>query len=90
MPKKNQTKGIKMNDFLSFRTMITPGILKVLCILGMIVAVIGGIVMCLAEPITGIATIILGPIVVRMYGEIMIVFFEIHSELKKMNDNGNS
>ena len=27
---------------------------------------------------------------VRMYGEIMIVFFEIHSELKKMNDNGNS
>ena len=79
-----------MNDFLSFRTMITPGILKVLCILGMIVAVIGGIVMCLAEPITGIATIILGPIVVRMYGEIMIVFFEIHSELKKMNDNGNS
>tara|TARA_B100000029_G_scaffold182304_1_gene179929 strand:- start:1920 stop:2162 length:243 start_codon:yes stop_codon:yes gene_type:complete len=79
-----------MNDFLSFRTMITPGILKILCALGMVVAFIAGIVMVMQEPISGIVTIILGPIAVRIYGEIMIVLFEIHGELKRMNDSGGN
>ena len=70
--------------------MITPGILKILCALGMVVAFIAGIVMVMQEPISGIVTIILGPIAVRIYGEIMIVLFEIHGELKRMNDSGGN
>ena len=86
-----QNERKKMNDFLSFRYMITPSILKILCVLGMVVAFIAGIaMMIMADPISGIGVTILGPIVVRMYGEIMIVLFEIHGELKKMNDNGGN
>jgi len=37
------------------------------------------------EPISGIATIVLGPIAVRVYTELMLVLFEIHTEIKKLN-----
>jgi len=56
----------------------------------MVVAFIAGIVMVMQEPISGIGLIILGPIAVRIYGEIMIVLFEIHGELKRMNDSGGN
>ena len=80
-----------MSDFLSFRTMITPGIMKVLCYLGMIICVVvGGAMAAGVDPIGGIGILILGPIVVRIYSELMIVIFEIHGELKKMNDSGGS
>ncbi|MBC8244279.1 MAG: DUF4282 domain-containing protein [Verrucomicrobia bacterium] len=77
-----------MSDFLSFRTMITPGIMKILCYIGMVVAFIAGIVMVMTEPITGIGLMILGPLVVRMYAELMLVIFEIHAELKRINGGG--
>ena len=80
-----------MSDFLSFRTMITPGIMKVFCYLGMIICVVvGGAMAAGVDPIGGIGIVILGPIVVRIYSELMIVIFEIHGELKKMNDSGGS
>ena len=80
-----------MSDFLSFRTMITPGIMKVLCYLGMIICVVvGGAMAAGVDPIGGIGILILGPIVVRIYSELMIVIFETHGELKKMNDSGGS
>jgi len=71
--------------------MITPGIMKVLCYLGMIICVVvGGAMAAGVDPIGGIGIVILGPIVVRIYSELMIVIFEIHGELKKMNDSGGS
>jgi len=81
-----------MSYFLSFRTMITPGIMKVLCYLGMIICVVVGGTMAAGgvDDIGGIGIVILGPIVVRIYSELMIVIFEIHGELKKMNDSGGS
>ena len=81
-----------MSYFLSFRTMITPGIMKVLCYLGMIICVVVGGAMAAGgvDDIGGIGIVILGPIVVRIYSELMIVIFEIHGELKKMNDSGGS
>lgn len=68
--------------------MITPGIMKILCYIGMVVAFIAGIVMVMTEPITGIGLMILGPLVVRMYAELMLVIFEIHAELKRINGGG--
>lgn len=77
-----------MNDFLSFRTMITPAIMKILCYIGMVGTFIAGIMMVTVDPISGIGLIILGPLVVRMYTELMLVIFEIHAELKRINGGG--
>ena len=66
--------------------MITPGILKILSYVAMVGCVIAGIFMLGMEPISGIATIVLGPIAVRVYTELMLVVFEIHNELKKINN----
>ena len=77
-----------MKEFLSFRYMITPNLIKIICYIGMVVAFIAGIVICMtADPISGIGLIILGPIVVRMYSELMLIVFEIHGELKRINNN---
>ena len=67
--------------------MITPGVLKILSYIAAVVAVIIGLFTTFtADPITGIATTVLGPIVVRIYAELMLVIFEVHKELKKIAD----
>jgi len=75
-----------MKELLNYQYMITPGILKVLSYVAMVGCVIAGIFTLFAEPISGIGMIVLGPIVARIYTELMLVMFEIHSELKKLNN----
>ena len=75
-----------MKEFLSYKTMVTPGIVKVLSYIGMVVALIIGLFTIAVDPLTGIGTAILGPIAVRIYAEVMLIMFEIHGELKKLND----
>lgn len=74
-----------MKAFLNYEYMITPGVLKVLSYIGMVLAVIVGLFTAFtAEFITGISTAVLGPVVVRIYAELMLVVFEMHKELKKI------
>ena len=75
-----------MSDLLSYKTMVTPGIIKILSYLGMVGAIIFGLLALAAEPITGIGIVILGPIAVRIQAELILVMFEIHGELKKLNN----
>ena len=75
-----------MKELLNYQYMITPGILKVLSYVAMVGCVIAGIFTLFVEPISGIGMIVLGPIVARIYTELMLVMFEIHSELKKLNN----
>jgi hypothetical protein len=73
-----------MKDFINYETMITPGIVKVLSYIGMVVALIVGLLGIAVEPLTGIGTAILGPIAVRIYAEILLVIFEISKNTKKI------
>ncbi len=75
-----------MKDFLNYKYMITPGILKLLSYIAMVGCVIAGIFTAFVEPVSGIGMIVLGPIVARIYTELMLVMFEIHNELKSLND----
>ena len=75
-----------MKELLNYQYMITPGILKILSYVAMVGCVIAGIFALFVEPISGIGMIVLGPIVARIYTELMLVIFEIHSELKKIAD----
>jgi len=74
-----------MKEFLNYKYMITPGVLKILSYIAMVGCVIAGIFTAFVEPVSGIGMIVLGPIVTRMYTELMLVIFEIHSELKNLN-----
>ena len=72
-----------MKAFLNYEYMITPGILKILSYIGAVIAVIAGLVTAFtADLFTGIGMVILGPIVVRIYAELMLVIFQIHTELQ--------
>ena len=51
----------------------------------MVLAVIAGLFTAFtADFMTGIGTAVLGPIVVRIYAELMLIIFEVHKELKKI------
>jgi len=75
-----------MKEFLNYEYMITPGVLKILSYITMVVAVAVGLFTAFTTDLTGgIAVAVLGPVVVRIYAELMLVIFEIHKELKKAN-----
>ncbi|MEA2016396.1 MAG: DUF4282 domain-containing protein [Actinomycetota bacterium] len=86
-----------MKDFLSFRKMITPVIITIIFWIGVSACVIGGIVMIVdgarmsyggAGTVgLGLGYIFLGPIVVRVYCEILIIIFRINETLTEIKNN---
>ena len=75
-----------MKQFINYETMITPGIVKVLSWIGMVVALIVGLLGITVDPLTGSGTAILGPVAVRIYAEILLIIFEIHKTLTEIRD----
>ncbi|MGD0768012.1 MAG: DUF4282 domain-containing protein [Tepidisphaeraceae bacterium] len=80
-----------MNDFLSFKTMITPMIIRIIFLIGVALCVIAGIVWIVigassefgggAQVFGGIVFMLVGPLVCRIYCELLIVVFRILDEL---------
>ncbi len=81
-----------MGDFLTFRKFITPTVIQIIFWIGVVVCVIGGIA-AMAQGqgamgvLSGIGMIILGPIMVRIYCEILIVIFRINDNLIDIRNN---
>ena len=73
-----------MKAFFNYEYMITPGILKILSYIAAVVVVIMGLFALTADLTAGISMIVLGPIAVRSYAELMLIVFEMHKELKKI------
>jgi hypothetical protein len=92
---KNQgEKENQVNDFLSFRTMITPVIIQILFWVGVALCFIFGLGALFigsrygnGGPVWGILIIIFGPVLVRIYCEILIVFFRINETLTEIKHN---
>ena len=84
-------KGATMGDFLKFETMITAAVIEVIFYLAVVVLVIAGITQIvtggLIGLITGLLTIVLGPLLARVYCEIVIVFFRINDHLRAIQHN---
>ena len=81
-----------MKDFFNFKKMITPVIIKVLFWLGILGCIIAGIFQIVMGStmelgfggelvFMGIGYIVLGPIVVRIYCELLIILFSINDTL---------
>ena len=75
-----------MKAFLKFEYMITPGIVKILSYIAMIVTFIMGVLAAIsADVFGGLAMAVGRPIAARIYAELMLVIFDIRAELKKSN-----
>lgn len=86
-------KESNFKEFLSFHTMLTPIIIQILFWVGVAATVIAGVILIAAGKVQGILVIILGPIVVRVYCEILIIFFRINDtleEIKEILEKGRS
>ncbi|MBN1396230.1 MAG: DUF4282 domain-containing protein [Pirellulales bacterium] len=75
-----------MEDFLKFKKMVTPIIIQVLFWLGVIACVLAGIVQLLNGDVFGLLTLIIGPLGVRVYCEILIVIFSINDTLTEIKN----
>ena len=74
-----------MKAFLNYEYMITPGILKIISYIGAVIAVIAGLFTAFtADLFGGLAVAVGGPIVLRIYAELMLVIFELHKEVRKI------
>ena len=84
-----------MRDFCAFRTMVTPVIIQILFWIGVILCLIIGAIMVIygAEQSQGgeshylwkgVLLFVLGPLGVRVYCEILIIFFRINETLTEI------
>ena len=87
-----------MKDFLKFKKMITPIIIPILFWIGTIVSVIAGIVFIALGAsnnfgagggemvLMGFCYLFLGPIVIRIYCEFLIILFSVNDKLTDIKD----
>jgi hypothetical protein len=81
-----------MGDFWAFRKMITPVIIEILFWVGVIICVIVGIILIVMgikqtgnqTLLPGVLLVIFGPLAVRLYCEVLIVFFRINETLTEI------
>ena len=84
-----------MSDFWAFRTMVTPVIIQILFWIGAILCLIIGVVMVIYGAThlqgsqgqylwQGVLLFVLGPLGVRVYCEILIIFFRINETLTEI------
>jgi hypothetical protein len=79
-----------MGDLLRFETMITPIVIQIIFWVAVVIVVIAGIGQMVHggfAVVTGLLTIVLGPIAARIYCEIVIVFFRINDHLRQIQHN---
>ncbi len=79
-----------MSDFWAFRKMVTPVIIQILFWVGVIACLVGGVIMIglgreyPGMVLKGVLVFIFGPLLVRVYCEILIVFFRINETLTEI------
>jgi hypothetical protein len=71
-----------MNEYLSFRKMITPLLIQVFFWIGVVVAVISALVMMVKGSFfVGLVALVVGPLIVRIECELLILLFRMYDEL---------
>jgi hypothetical protein len=82
-----------MGDFLAFRKMITPAVIQIFFWLGVIVCVVAGLgildnseMLAATSPVsptlTAVLVLVVGPLLVRIYCELLMVLFRIYESLR--------
>ena len=80
-----------MNDYLTFDKFITPVIIQILFWVGLALIVIGSLWAIVSVPgggLVGLLYLLLGPILWRVYMELLLVMFKIRDELHLIRKQG--
>ncbi|MEW6212472.1 MAG: DUF4282 domain-containing protein [Acidobacteriota bacterium] len=95
-PPSFQQSGSSFGDFLTFRKMITPIIIQIIFWIGVALVVILGFLTIAAGAsafrdgglviLIGLLYIVLGPIIVRVYCELIIVAFRMNESLSDIKN----
>jgi hypothetical protein len=76
-----------MDEYLTFRRLITPSLVQIVFWLGLAFTLIIGLGTMFSWSFwQGLAILVLGPLVLRIYCEIVIVLFRINNTLTDMLD----
>lgn len=79
-----------MNDYFAFRKMITPVFIQVIFWLIVLLIVIAGITAISNDQAgSGILILIFGPLIARVYAEILIVIFRISADVQAIRQRGD-
>lgn len=79
-----------MGEYLSFDKLITPALVRIVFWLGLAGVLFNALALMFSGSFwTGLGILILGPFVVRIWCEIMIVIFQINNTLTEIRDNQN-
>ena len=79
-----------IKEFLTFRRMITPVIIQILFWIGAVMSVIMGLINMFGggvRTLMGLLMIVLGPIAVRVYCELLILMFRMNETLTDIRKN---
>jgi len=82
------------NDFLTFRKMLTPIIIQIIFWIGVVLCVVGGIIGIVYGAVENesvvllysLLVVVLGPLAVRIYCEMLIVMFRINDTLTDIHN----
>jgi hypothetical protein len=82
-----------MEEFLSFRKMITPIIIQIVFWIGVVATVVVGIGIMFygnfGAFLVGLMYVVIGPLMVRIYCELIILLFRIYDVLNDIKKNTN-
>jgi hypothetical protein len=91
--------GFNIKDCLDFEKMLTPVIIKVIYWILLALTILGGLIQIIVglaskynsgdQVLVGFLALILGPIFVRVYCELLIVIFSINGHLADMKNSLN-
>lgn len=85
-------------DFWTFRKMVTPILIQIFFWIGAVICIVGGLVIISgahdeyrdtwdgAKAALGLASIVLGPVLVRIYCEFLILFFRMNETLTEIKN----
>ena len=83
------------NKFLNFNEMVTPLIIKIIYWIGIALSILAGLIAIVTgagsrfgggmQVVGGLVMIVFGPLLTRIWCELMIVLFEIHKNLVEIN-----
>jgi hypothetical protein len=77
---------VEFKDLLFFDKMFMPKVITFIYWLAIIGCVIGGLVTMASSFLTGLAVLVGGSIAVRLYAELIMVFFKINESLAVIRD----
>lgn len=82
----SSTNPSSVSEFLNFRKMLTPAIIQIVFWAGIAVIAAGVIGLLASDSAgTGLLLLVFGPVLWRVYTELLIVIFRIHSSLEEAN-----